>query len=133
MASIRTPSVRVTVELAATLVRAGGYTHPLFHPEDPLHRPLPGQAVLLLMGGLVEQSGALDHAVALLEVRRARFGAMVRSGSQVVVEVAEGGSEPVTRGRARQTVTWTAYDGRGIEVASADVLMLVREADGGEQ
>ncbi|WP_296606048.1 hypothetical protein, partial [Nocardioides sp.] len=97
-----TAAREVTVELATRLVESGGYTHPLFHPDDPADRPLPGQAVLLLMGGLVEESGVLDHAVALLEIRRARFHAMVRPGSRIRVEVAPGPSEPVRPGRARQ-------------------------------
>ena len=125
-AAVRTPSREVTADLARQLVDAGGYTHPLFHPEDPADRPLPGQAVLLLMGGLVEQSGALDHAVAMLELRRARFHTMVRPGSRIHVEVEPGGSEPTKNGRARQELTWTAYDDDGA-VATVEVLMLVEE------
>lgn len=129
-ATTSTPTVEVTAELAATLVRAGGYTHPLFHPDDPATRPLPGQAVLLLMGGLVEQSGVLDHAIALLEIRRTRFTAMVRPGTRLRVEVGSGPAEPDGRGRARQEVTWTGYDDDKDEaVATAEVLMLVREPD----
>jgi acyl dehydratase len=123
-----TPSVQVTSDLAATLVESGGYTHPLFHPADSTTRPLPGQAVLLLMGGLVEQSGVLDHAIALLEIRQARFTAMVRPGARLRVEVAAGPAEPVGNGRARQEVSWTAYvDGKDGAVATAEVLMLVSE------
>lgn len=124
-APVRTPSREVTDELAAQLVGAGGYTHPLFHPDDPADRPLPGQAVLLLMGGLVEQSGVLDHAVALLEIRRARFSAMVRPGSRLHVEVTAAEAEPVKPGLARQEVTWAAY-ADDEAVATVDVLMLVK-------
>lgn len=130
-APVSTPALQVTADLATTLVETGGYTHPLFHPGDPAARPLPGQAVLLLMGGLVEQSGVLDHAIALLEIRRARFTAMVRPGARLRVEVVAGLAEPASRGRARQEVTWTAYDDDKDEaVAIADVLMLVRDPDG---
>jgi hypothetical protein len=131
-----TPTVEVTSDLAATLVEAGGYTHPLFHPEDPATRPLPGQAVLLLMGGLVEQSGLLDHAIALLEIRRTRFTAMVRPGTRLRVEVEAGVSVPDGRGRARQEFTWTGYDDDKDEaVASTEVVMLVREPreEGGDR
>ena len=128
--TVTVPTVEVTPELATTLVESGGYTHPLFHPDDPATRPLPGQAVLLLMGGLVEQSGVLDHAIALLEIRRTRFTAMVRPGTRLRVEVEAGPAEPDGRGRARQEVTWTGYDDDKDEaVATAEVLMLVRETD----
>jgi hypothetical protein len=127
-----TPTVEVTSDLTTTLVEAGGYTHPLFHPADPASRPLPGQAVLLLMGGLVEQSGALDHAIALLEIRRATFTAMVRPGTRLRVEVAPGRAEPVSNGRARQEVTWTGYDDDKDEaVATVQVLMLVHAPSDG--
>ena len=53
------PALEVTEDLIATLVDRAGYTHPLFHPPPGAGGPpLPGQGVLLLMGGLVEQSGA---------------------------------------------------------------------------
>jgi len=123
---VRTPSREVTEELAAQLVDAGGYTHPLFHPDEPADRPLPGQAVLLLMGGMVEQSGALDHAVALLEIRRARFTSMVRPGQQLQVELASAAPEPVKPGLALQEVTWTAYTDDQEVVATVDVVMLVK-------
>jgi hypothetical protein len=123
-----TPTREVTAELATQLVESGGYTHPLFHPDDPADRPLPGQAVLLLMGGLVEQSGVLDHALAMLEIRRARFHAMVRPGSRIRVEVTPGPAEAVKAGRTHQQVTWTAFDDNGA-VATAEVLMLVREGE----
>lgn len=124
-----TATREVTVDLAARLVESGGYTHPLFHPDDPTDRPLPGQAVLLLMGGLVEQSGVLDHAVAMLEIRRARFHTMVRPGSRIRVEVAPGPTEPVKSSRVHQELTWTAYDDDNEAVATVEVLMLVKEGD----
>ncbi len=127
MSTLITPSVVVTADLATDLVTGGGYTHPLFHPDDPTQRPLPGQAVLLLMGGLVEQSGVLDHAVALLEIRNVRFAAMVRPGTRLHVEVSLGVPEPTrTAGKARQQVDWTARDDDGTTVATAEVVMLVR-------
>jgi hypothetical protein len=124
---VTTPSVLVTDELATELVTRGGYTHPLFHPAEPAERPLPGQAVLLLMGGLVEQSGALDHAVAMLEIRSARFTAMVRPGTELHVDISLGTPEPTrTPGKARQVLTWNARDDDGTDLATAEVVMLVR-------
>jgi acyl dehydratase len=81
---------------AATLIGVGGYTHPLF--TDPEHlatspfasRPWPGQALLLVMGGLVEQTGLFDGwAVALLGFDSVRFTAPACDGDTVTVEVEE--------------------------------------------
>lgn len=130
------PSVLVTDELISTLVETGGYTHPLFNPNvanDGAIRPLPGQAVLLLMGGLVEQSGLLDHAIALLEIRRARFDKMVLSGSHLFVEIVEGDESKTASGKILQEFTWVAHDQSGEQCARAEVLMLMGSDDGGEQ
>lgn len=127
--SMTTATMTVTADVAADVVGLGGYTHPLFHPVDPAERPLPGQAVLLFMGGLVEQSGVLDHAVAMLEISNARFATLVRPGARLRVEVTPGAAEPARNGRFRQTFTWTAYDeGSGI-VATVEVLMLLNELE----
>lgn len=130
--AMRTPSVLLTEELVGTLVDRGGYTHPLFHPDDPARRPLPGQAVLLLMGGLVEQSGVLDHAIAMLEIRRARFTATALPGASLHVEVEPGEATPTRSGKASQVVTWTAYDDEDTTIAEAEVLMLVRPSEQGD-
>ncbi len=65
-AVIETGTVEVTAETISTLVDTGGYTHPLFQRTDA-GRPLPGQGLFLLMGGLVEQSGALDRTGMVLQ------------------------------------------------------------------
>ena len=87
-----------------TLVDTGGYVHPLFAPgpgtEEPARAvPLPGQGVLLLMGGLVEQSGALDDAVALVELRRVRFHRMLTAGDGLRVVITPLESTTPSRGR----------------------------------
>ena len=126
------PSVLVTEELAKDLVQSGGYTHPLFHPESDADRPLPGQAVLLLMGGLVEQSGALDHAVALLELRSTRFLKMVKPGVRLHVEIELDDPGPSSRATTQQVVRWTAVTADGAAIAESEVLMLVRSVEPGE-
>ncbi len=135
------PSVLVTDELISTLVATGGYSHPLFNPNVAESsdgpggeaRPLPGQAVLLLMGGLAEQSALLDRAIALLEIRRVRFDKMVRAGSRLAVEITEGDESQTSSGKILQEFTWVAHDQRGERVARAEVLMLMRSAEQGEQ
>ena len=129
------PSVLVTDELISTLVSTGGYTHPLFNPNAEMteFRPLPGQAVLLLMGGLVEQSGLLDHAIALLEIKRVRFDKMVGSGSRLVVDITEGARSKTSTGKILQEFVWVANDESGEQCARAEVLMLMGNGDRGEQ
>jgi hypothetical protein len=129
------PSVLITDELISTLVATGGYTHPLFNPNglDGAARPLPGQAVLLLMGGLVEQSGLLDRAIALLELKRVRFEKMVHAGSRLGVEIIEGERSQTSSGKTLQEFTWIAHDQSGQHCARAEVLMLMDDGDRGEQ
>lgn len=123
-------SVTITAELVETLIRRGGYTHPLFNPPDAGRDggpPLPGQAVLLLMGGLAEQSGLLDDAVALLELRRMRFHQMVRAGTTVRVRIERLGSRPTSGGRAVVELRWTAVDADGALLAEVEAVMLMNE------
>jgi hypothetical protein len=120
----RTPATEVTADLVASLVRLGGYTHPLFHTADPAGVPLPGQAVLLLVGGLVEQSGVLDDAVALLELGPATFHGMVRAGTRLSVLVEETGTTRTSSGRRVSTYRWSAVDDAGTTLAETRAVML---------
>ena len=92
-----------------------GYTHPLFHPRPaPVATPLPGQGVLLLMGGLVEQSGALDDAIALLELRRARFLTSLRAGAALRVRSSRTAARTTSVARSYVTTggpRWTPTGG----------------------
>lgn len=125
------PTVEVTPELIDAVVTLAGYTHPLFADRTTGgtgDRPLPGQGVLLLMGGLVEQSGLLDDAVALLEMREVRFHRMVTAGSRLRVEIERGAQRTTPGGRLLVDYTWTAVDGDE-PVATADVVMLMNDPE----
>jgi hypothetical protein len=123
---LSTPTVEVTPDLVADLVRRGGYTHPLFNPTgDDTVVPLPGQGVLLLMGGLVEQSGLLDDAIALVELRSVRFLTMVASGTTLGVRIAEVERRTTPSGKTLQVFRWTAVDDKGVAVAEAEAVMLM--------
>lgn len=122
--TVETGTVEVTAGTIATLVETGGYTHPLFQRTDA-SRPLPGQGLFLLMGGLVEQSGVLDHAIAMVEVKRVSFQKMVVAGTRVQVRLDPGESRPTRSGKTLQDWTWTAVDGEGQTLAVAEVLMLL--------
>lgn len=125
-----TTAVEVTAETIATLVETGGYTHPLFQRTDP-GRPLPGQGLFLLMGGLVEQSGVLDHAIAMVEVTRVSFRKMVVAGTSVQVRLEPGESRTTSSGKTLQDWTWTAVDVEGDTLAVAEVLMLLETKEEG--
>ena len=130
---VLTPAVEVTSDLVTDLIARGGYTHPLFHPTEPdAHAPLPGQGLLLLMGGLVEQSGELDHAIAMVELRRVRFRRMVLPGTTVRVRLAPGESTTTSSGKVLREYAWTALDERDDVLAEAQALMLMRSREGDE-
>ena len=125
--STRTPAVEITADLVASLVELGGYTHPLFRAGPASTTPLPGQAVLMLMGGLVEQSGVLDDAVALLELGPAQFHAMARPGSSLSVLIEETDTRSASAGRLVSTYRWRAVDDVGSTVAETRAVMLRRD------
>lgn len=126
-----TPQVVVDADLIDTLISRGGYTHPLFQrapggaADGP---PLPGQAVLLLLGGLVEQSGLLDDAIALLELRRVRFHQMVKAGATLRVRIERVAERITSSGRYVVDFRWTGIDGDGSPVAEVEAVMLMNAA-----
>lgn len=132
---VRTASVEVTQELIDQIISTGGYTHPLFNPTTEQQAagqsaPLPGQGVLLLMGGLLEQSGALDHAIAMVELKNARFLQMVSAGATLSVQLEATESNTTSSGKLIQKYRWTALDGDGNPVAEVDAVMLMNNTEG---
>jgi hypothetical protein len=124
-----TPAVDITQPLIDGLVALGGYTHPLFNPgAEDAAAPMPGQGVLLLMGGLVEQSGLLDRAIALLELREVRFLKMLEAGTTLHVELTAGKTERTSSGKLIQHYDWTAVDAEGARILEAKALMLMQPA-----
>jgi hypothetical protein len=126
-----TPAVEVTEELRRAAVDLGGFTHPLFtRPAEvrlPQGSPLPGQAVLLLMGGLVEQSGQVDDVIALTGLREVSFLRPAVPGDALHVEVEVLRQTPRSAGRAVREMRWTAVNGAGQTLAEALVTMLVAD------
>jgi acyl dehydratase len=94
-ARLTTPTVQLTEPMRAQLVETGGFTHPLFTDPEVAQgrpsfagRPFPGQALLLVLGGLVEQTGVFDDiAVALIGYDTVRFRAPAYPGDHVHAEV----------------------------------------------
>jgi acyl dehydratase len=124
-----TPSVTVSEDTAATLVKLGGYTHPLFTDpgfaaSSPFGRaPLPGQAILLIMGGLVEQSERFDETtIALLGFDEVAFRKPAFAGGGLAVDVTVLEKEP----RGVLIMRWACRDGDGDVVCDARARMLFR-------
>jgi acyl dehydratase len=131
---VESPPVTVTDRLVDDLVRLGGYVHPLFtDPEyvrttSPLPaRPLPGAAVLHLMGGLAEQCGVLDGSVlALRGFDGVRFRAPALAGDvlHLLLRIGET-TRTGTAGREELRLGWSMVRADGTVVAEADARMLV--------
>ena len=95
------PSRRLDTTESEGLVRIGGFVHPLFTDAEYLarskfaSRPWPGQALLLVMGGLLEQTGLFDElAVALVGYDKVRFVSPAFDGDVIRVEVEQIGLIP---------------------------------------
>lgn len=124
------PELVVTEDLVTTLIERAGYTHPLFNPSEQARAeqggpPLPGQGVLLLMGGLVEQSGLLDHAIALVELRRVRFHQLLKAGSTLKVRIEPTDARTTSSGKVVQDFRWTGVDAAGRTIAEVEAVMLM--------
>jgi len=131
---VMTESTKVEQELIDTLVRVGGYTHPLLNPtaeqrSQGAAAPLMGQGMLLLAGGLAEQSGALDDVIALVGFTDVRFHTMVRAGSSVHLVIYLSGTRTTSSGKRLSEYRWTVHDDETNLVLEATALMLRRPED----
>lgn len=120
---------RIEVEAATirSLVASAGMVHPLFTGQDP---PLPGQGLLLLVGGLAERSGHYDHAVALTGIDRVRFGSMVRAGTTLEVRDILRRRFSSASGTELEEHEWQVDTSRGRHVLSAVATFVVRDPAG---
>jgi acyl dehydratase len=131
------PRRTVTEALATTVTALAGYTHPLFTDAAYVreHTPFPsppvaGGLVLLLCGGLAEQTEVFDeHTVALLGFDDVRFPAPAFHGDTLrlqmeVVELAPSSSGE--KGVAAFRWTCTKDDGQIVAVATARLLLRQR-------
>lgn len=127
-----TPSRAVEPADVATLIAVGGYTHPLFTDpafaaSTPLGRsPIPGEGVLHLMGGLVEQSGRFDDTViALLGFSSVTFPSPAFAEDTLTVRVRVDGKQERSSGaRGVLLMTWTCRNAAGNVVCEAAASML---------
>lgn len=125
-----TEEVVVTGELVATLLDAAGFVHPLFDASNP-DRPLPGQGVLLLVGGMLERSGALDHAIAMVGLDDVRFRTMVRADDRIRAALQLRGARTTSGGSRIETFGCTVHNQFDVVVLEATVQMLVQPIENG--
>lgn len=130
------PARAVTAELVETLVALGGYTHPLFHPSATeraagVAAPLMGQGLLLLAGGLAEQSGALDHAIAMVGMEDVTFHSMVVPGTTIRLELDRRSCRTVSSGRCIEHYAWRLLDSADRLVLEATAVLLTHHQDQG--
>ena len=83
---------------------------------------------VLSMGGLVEQTGRTDEAIALLGIREARFRRPAEPGTRLRVLVEVVSRAPRSPGRDVCGMRWHAVDEADETLAEAFVEMLVRKA-----
>lgn len=113
------------------IVSVGGYTHPLF--TDPAYaaasrfgrRPVPGQGVLLVMGGLAEQTDVFDATtIGLVGLDDVRFLAPAFAGDTVRLRLEILAKEQPKPGRGLLVMAWRCarVDGTALVEATARML-----------
>lgn len=126
------PSRKLDDDLLRQLVDLGGYTHPLFKDPEfakqtPMgSTPLPGEALLLIMGGLLEQTGKFDETtIALVGFDQVSFRAPGFAGDEVRV-LATVLSKNLSSSGAKGVVTfqWNCVNGAGESLVEAKAKML---------
>ena len=111
-----------------------GYVFPLFSDEEFARRagfagvPVPGELVLLLLGGLAERTGAFDEAtLALTGLNAVRFRTPCLVGDTIRLEMEVVGKElSNSRRRGFLTLAWTCRNQREETVLSAEATLAFR-------
>lgn len=131
---LRSPSRLLTTTDRTALIDLGGYTHELFAGDaDSTTIPFPGEALLLIAGGLVEQTEGLPAGlIALVEMNQVKFHRMAFAPTTIFVDIAIHGYRPTPSGSRRLwQMTWTVSSAVGDHV-SADITMLGQTIGGAD-
>ena len=118
-------------ERARDVVRWAGYVHPLF--ADPAYPAtvglsggiVPGELVLMLMGGLAEQTGVFDETtIALVEFESVKFKKPAIGGSTLRLDMEVLKKHASSSGRRGfLTFRWTCVDQADEVVLEADAVL----------
>jgi acyl dehydratase len=119
-------------ETARAIVEAGGYTHPLFVDPEFAARsafgraPIPGQGVLLVMGGLAESTERFDGTtIGLVGLDDVRFLKPAFAGDAVRLDVEVVAKEPSAR-TGVLAMRWRCLNDGGEVLVEATARMLFR-------
>jgi acyl dehydratase len=130
------PSRVIDREHSEKTVSWAGYVHPLFtDPQFPAKagfhgQPVPGELVLLLLGGLAEQTGMFDETtIALVELANVRFKTPASAGDTIRLDMEVTGKQRSESGRRGfLTFLWTCRNQRDEVVLEADAKFAFRTA-----
>jgi acyl dehydratase len=130
--AMKTAPVLLTQELRNSLVQLGNYSHPIFHylavaqSSGMPALPLPGQGLLLIAGGAVEESGIVKDAIALVGLGETKFVKPAFTGDEIVVEIKEESRTLTSAGKKAIAVfTWEITNGKGELLATTTARMLL--------
>ncbi|WP_190814465.1 hotdog family protein [Saccharopolyspora pogona] len=85
----------------------------------------------MLAGGLAEQSGALDDAIALVELKSVTFLRMVRAGQVLSLELTPEVERATKSGKVIREYRWLVREHGGDPVMEATAVMLMNQ--GGQE
>jgi acyl dehydratase len=121
---------------AEQMVRWAGYVHPLF--SDPGYaetvgfraRLVPGELVLLVLGGLAEQTGVFDETtLALVDFGRVSFKTPASIGDSIRLEMEVAQKSTSASGRRGfMTFNWTCRNQSDEVVLTAEATFAFRTA-----
>jgi acyl dehydratase len=131
------PARSLDDETVRTLIESSGFTHPMF--TDVAYAkasgfgriPVPGQAVLAIMGGLVEQTGRFDETViALTGFDQVQFLKPAFAGDTIRVEVEVVEKDPTPSGtHGILVMSWQCVRTGGDKIAEATARMLFTRSE----
>lgn len=129
------PPVLLTADQRDLLISLGGYTHPLFtdpryvqHSSPFADRPFPGEALLLVMGGLAERTNIFDETtIALAGFDRVAFRRPALPAMTVLLRMEVLAKWLSPRGRTGIVMfRWSCLGADGELLVEADARMLFR-------
>lgn len=126
------PSRKLDDDLLRQLIDLGGYTHPLFKDADfaketPIGRtPFPGETLLLIMGGLLEQTDKFDETtIALVGIDEVSFRRPGFAEDEVRVRATVLSKNPTSSGtKGVVTFQWICVNAQGESLVEAKAKML---------
>jgi acyl dehydratase len=131
---ISSESLEIDQSRAEQMISWAGYVHPLFtDPEFASRagfqvRPVPGELVLLLLGGMAEQTGFFDDTtIALVGLAGVRFRTPAAAGDSIRLEMDVVKKDVSGSGRRGfLTLKWTCRNEEDHVVLEADAVFAFR-------